>query len=591
MKRQSLVLLAVALVAAGAAGCFKDPVNSLRSGAALLSLDHQSLILKTGDSVAVVAELKDKFGDALPATSTTWTSLDPTVAVVRLDTTAVPGDYFSRGVIRAVTQTGGLTTVVVSSHGESDTVRVTVMPAGLAASTVSFAGVASSPDTFEIPALAGPPPVPAKFVAFTAPDTLIVTGTSVLHFDTATVSVHALSPAGVATGFVVAKSPTSIKVVFTVPAVGKVVVGNLLLVTGTASVGTIPIDSLVTDTLSVSRQRFKGTIGKASVGGFDSVSVGAASGTSFNSSSGVSFGAGAGILLRQTSSVITALSPVNDTGAITVTGLVVNADPSVGSVTFDSVKTNGDYGVAAATFPMSSITMSPNNGKLGDTVIVTAPSGLTFSTGSTPTTIILGNTDVATSDTAFNLSASSSSIKAFPKRGGANAVTVTNLVLGSLIVPTLTTTTGLAIDSVATDFPQGGTKATAKVTVIPASGVDTVYGSVNAATGEDFWTFTLTATHAIYGEIDWYGTGDPYGSSAPNIPSLTNDLDLVMCDVTMACNETDATDLFGYSAATATQPQSGTSSPQAAGQYWGGVIPFTPDGGRTVVYRLIIQLQ
>ncbi len=125
MKRQSLVLLAVAFVAA-AAGCFKDPVSDLQKGPKYISMDHQYVFLATGDSVSVVATLKDGYGDALPATGATWTSSDPAVAVVRLDTTFVPGNYFTRGIIRATGATGAVTNVVVATRGISDTVVVTV---------------------------------------------------------------------------------------------------------------------------------------------------------------------------------------------------------------------------------------------------------------------------------------------------------------------------------------------------------------------------------------------------------------------------------------------------------------------------------
>ncbi len=674
MKRQSLVLLVVAVVAAGAAGCFSDPVSSLRSGATLFSLDHQSVFLRTGDSVPVVAELKDKFGDALPANGSTWTSADPTIASVRLDTTVVPGNYFTRGIILGVSKTGGWTTVIVKNGALEDTVRVTVLPAGLVASTVSFSGSAKA-DTFEVPAQVGPPPVPAKFFAFTAPDTLIITGTSVLHFDTSAVTAYALSPAGNAPGFILAKTPTSLKVVFTVPAKGKVVVTHAVAVTGNPSVGDIAIDSLLTDTVSVSRIRFVGgvsqagdtstvnssgpydisgstfrangdsgvvfaqsasaasfltesadtgtvTVYGAKMGGltFDSLEVNGFFGTNaatfpasgvaqagdtvtisavgaamtFDSTTGVSFGSNQAVIIGQTATSLRyVLSPVDYTGPVTVTNALIYA------ARLGSLPAAGPYTLHAFALPASDVSLG--GGKLGDTVTITAPSGLAFSTTSPMSAVLLGNRAIDQSDTAWTLSVTSSTIKAFAKRGGTGAVTVTNVSLGTVVAPTLSTLGTSAIDSVASDFPLAATKATAKLTVIPVSNVDTVYGRVYCpdqqptgacygTTGvNDYWTF-VTATSNILGiNVAWFGSGNPYGSGN-NTNVHTADLDGVLCDNTMKCDETDGADLLGYAAATQKQPEHGTTSAaEPAGQYWVGVIPFT--GPYSVAYRLIITLQ
>ena len=91
MKRQSQVLLAVALVAAGAAGCFKDPVDSLRGGPAVMSVSQSAVYLKTGDSTTVVAYLKDNAGNVLAATGVTWTTGDPAIAVVNVPVDSVGG--------------------------------------------------------------------------------------------------------------------------------------------------------------------------------------------------------------------------------------------------------------------------------------------------------------------------------------------------------------------------------------------------------------------------------------------------------------------------------------------------------------------
>ena len=136
MKRQSLVLLAVAFVAAGAAGCFKDPVSGLRNGPAVLDVNQSRVVLKSGDSTAVIAYLKDLAGNTLAATGVTWTSGNASIAVVNVPVDAngnptppIPANAYTRANIRGVDSvSGGETTVIVSSRGVADTIRVVVTP-------------------------------------------------------------------------------------------------------------------------------------------------------------------------------------------------------------------------------------------------------------------------------------------------------------------------------------------------------------------------------------------------------------------------------------------------------------------------------
>lgn len=169
MKRQSLVLLAVAFVAAGAAGCFKDPVGNLRNGPTGFTVDHSAVNLRTGDSTAVTAYLIDEAGNQLAVTGATWTSLNPAVAVVRMDTTqAIPGAAYTKGFIRGVDSTnGGWTSVIVTSRGIADTIRVAVIPAKLVAAHYAFAGPALT-DTVISPPNALIPGDTAKYYAYTA---------------------------------------------------------------------------------------------------------------------------------------------------------------------------------------------------------------------------------------------------------------------------------------------------------------------------------------------------------------------------------------------------------------------------------------
>ena len=618
MKRQSLVLLAVAFVAAGAAGCFKDPVSSLRNGPAVLSVNESNVVLRTGDSTAVTATLLDNAGNQLAVTGATWTSLNTAVAVVRNDTTqAIPGAAYSKGFIRGVDSLeGGWTNVIVSSRGVADTIRVTVVPAKLTAQHVASAG-ASLTDTVIVPAdlVSG---TPAKPIQYTAVDTLVLNGTSLLTFDTSQVTVSVSTTNGSSPGYIVSKTPAQLKVMFGTGTAGKVMVQHLLLTPGNAQVGTIAVDTLISDSVAIAPIR----IGPALFGAAASITANVLTVTlpanmTFVTSSYVdaqgdtikpswlTVNGAAATIVGRTASTLTAFAPANASGQVSVKNVTMAAGTGVPSVLIDSLGTN------TGTFTLAGVVLSSvnlNGGKLGDTVVVNAPSGMAFSlSGASPSSILLGNTSVPESDTGWVLSATANTMKVFARRGGASLITATNLGLatpppGAIAFPLATADT-MTIDSIASDFPLAATLATAHVTVIPASNVDTTYGRVFCPDADasdncyfdgqsvyDYTTFTLAASHTVGINVAWFGSGNPYSSTAPNTSTHTADLDGVLCNASMACDESDPADLINYAAASQKQPEKGTTpSALAPGQYWAGVIPFT--GPYAVVYRLIITLQ
>jgi hypothetical protein len=597
MKRQSSVLLAVAFVTAGAAGCFKDPVSDLLSGPSALSVNHSIVFVHAGDSTSVAATLKDKGGNFLDVGTPSWSVVDPSVASVRLDTSLViPGNSASHAVIKGVDSVGGgWTYVIVTARGVTDTVRVVDIPKKLVSQHVTTAGP-SLTDTVIVPASILPP-APAKFNQYTAKDTLVLSGTSTLTFDTSKVTVQVATTNGASKGFIVAKTPTQLKVVFQVGTAGKVMVQHLLMTPGNPAVGTVVVDTLIGDSVAVAPWR----IGPAAFGASAAVAsniltVTAGPNMSFTAATTANLGANAGIIIGQTAGSLSMFSPVNYNGSVTVFKVTMAGGPGVPSIVFDSLtSTVGALGaLSPAVFPNANITMSPNNARLGDTIILAAPAGLAFTASSRA---LVGNQGISTSDTAWVISQTAATMKVFAKRGGSSNVKVTNLQLASGGLPfTLTSPSAVAIDTVATDFPAATTKATARVAVIPASNVDTVYGSVNCSlsgcqqppngvTTNDMWTFTTAATQIISVSLRWYGTGNPYSGSDV---AHTADLDIIACTAAMTCGIGEADDILTGGAAS-NQPENGVSAAQPAGQYYLNVIPFT--GPQTVVYRLIITLQ
>jgi len=187
MKHLSSVVLAAAIVAAGVTACFKDPTSGLRNGAARIELNRSAITLRTGDSLAIQAELKDEQGNVLNAASLTWSSDDAAVASVRVDSIPIPGPAFSRGFVLANAAAGGVAHVTVTDGSLSSTFRVLVLPARLTAlAQAALTGTAARDTVINF--------LPGNVIVrdtFTAKDTVIFTTTagSNLTFDPAASTV------------------------------------------------------------------------------------------------------------------------------------------------------------------------------------------------------------------------------------------------------------------------------------------------------------------------------------------------------------------------------------------------------------------
>jgi hypothetical protein len=123
MKHLSSIVLAVALVAAGATACFKDPTSSLRNGPSRIELTRSTVNLTVGDSISVQAVVKDTLGNTFDAGDAVWTSVAPAIAVVHPDTSQIiPFNSYAKAFVRAVSH--GQTYVKVTSRGITDSLKV-----------------------------------------------------------------------------------------------------------------------------------------------------------------------------------------------------------------------------------------------------------------------------------------------------------------------------------------------------------------------------------------------------------------------------------------------------------------------------------
>jgi hypothetical protein len=171
MKHLSSIVLAAAVVAAGAVACFKDPTSSLRNGASRIELTRSSAFLNVGDSLAVQAEVKDDQGNTFDLPDATWTTSDAAVAVVNPDTSKfIPYNAFSKAFIR--TTGAGQAWVFFASHGLKDSVQVYGLPPTFLGTVVAPANPTNN-DTITVNATA-----PLTFNTSAATPSVVTYGTA-----------------------------------------------------------------------------------------------------------------------------------------------------------------------------------------------------------------------------------------------------------------------------------------------------------------------------------------------------------------------------------------------------------------------------
>jgi hypothetical protein len=412
--------------------------------------------------------------------------------------------------------------------------------------------------------------VPAGFVTQVG-DTLTVTGNAVVTVDsTATLGFGAATPT------LLRRGANSVSVINGAASyTGVVTLKN-------AKYRIVRIASLKTGgPYTVNQASFTGAITQLG----DTMTVTVPAGVAFDTTkTSIAFGASAAIALTKSATTYKVLSPATYTGPVTV------KNAFIGTLQVPAMITPAPYTINGATFPSANV--SVGGGVLGDTITVTAPAGISFDTAAAKLSMVLaGNMAINTSDTAWTLSRTPSTIKAFAKRGGTGVVQITNLLLASgTLLPYLATPTTFAIDSMNSVYPAAYTQGTARALTIPVNDTAIVFGAVNAANGNDHWTFTTIASHLLNGTLAWFGSGNPYGGAGSDTPAFTSDLDLMFCNTTV-CDESEATpnNLLGYAAATTGQPEKGTSTSQPAGTYYAVVLPFT--GPYTIHYKLTVVLK
>ena len=568
MKHLSSVVLAAALVAAGVTACFKDPNSGLRNGASRIELSRTAITLRTGDSLAIQAELKDDQGNVLNAASITWSTDNAAVASVRVDSIPIPGPAFSRAFILAVGPAGGVAHVTATDGNLTSTFRVLILPARLTASASAVVSGTVRTDTI----ITVPPTGAPVLDIFTVGDTVTFTAASGSALTFRTAATAALDTAnsqvwlGPNKAYIVSRTATVLKVVARMPFRGRPWVTRLNWA-GPAEVGTVFLDSLQSDTVVVSKPRYYGTVTQLG----DTMFVNAQTGSTFTTTGTVSavwFGATSGIALALTSTQIKVISPITYTGQITVTNV------KVGAATVDSLKSPGNLTINQAAFGGTVVTL----GGLVDTVKVYGTAITKLDTGSVVT---IGGVAswIAVKYPTTGSTTTLDSVKVFTKLPSAGPVSISRVNVGGNIIPSLATAGNVVITETPTheaNEPANNAPDAVVINFLSATAANpyTIYGAVDDAVDtDDFFAFTLTATRTVHIQLQFTGTGSAGTAANP-------DLDLLVCNVGCAAWVSTA-------GATGAQPENITLTNQAAGSYNIYVNGYST-GGTKRPYKLLV---
>ncbi len=536
MKHLGLAVLAVTVAAAITAACFSDPTSSLRDGPSYIELSRSAVTLNTGDSVSIQALVKDAQGNIYDAVGMEWSSDNPSVAVASVDSSkAIPFNEYSKVFLVAKAAGGGVAHITATFKGLTASVRVLNLPAVLTAlATPAVTGTARA-DTL---------PTATTPLVFSAGDTVTITTTSGsnLTFDAAASEVHFSTDKA----YIVSRTSTAIKVLARLkPYAGRPMVTKLTWA-GPAEVGTIAIDSLQSDSIVISRPRYRGTV--TQVG--DTMFLAAQAGSKFSATTTVRFGGTTAVMLAQDSANLKVISPAAYTGVVTVT-LV-----KVGLATIDSLKTPGAYTINQASFGG---TVVPGAGYL-DPVKVLGTAITKLDTGSV---ITIGGA-AAWITTKFPTSGSTTkldSVYVVSRMPSSAPVTISRVNVGGTIIPQLSTAGNVVVNQTPTDAanePLNNTPGALVITpnwaTLTAANPYVIFGAVDDAVDtDDFFAFTLTAARTVRLQLEFAGNGSDGTAANP-------DLDLLVCNA--ACSA-----WVSSAGATSANPEKATLTNQAAGTY------------------------
>lgn len=649
MKRQSVRFVTAAMAVAAVAGCFSDPASSLRNGPADISLSKTTVYFTAvGESTQVEAILLDAQGNSLPIDGATWTTDNPAVADVHVAALQLPENGSSRAYIVAATANGAVTTVRISAQGISDSVRVTTVPnttfpAGAAAvsgdtititapagytfdpaaSTVTlganttylvsrsatvlkvmarapFTGAAVVHNLFfsggvggnAVPVAALPTnEVNLTLAAATLPAASVSVGNSTtfgnntrlkvvppagLKFDPANSAFVLSTTNPVANSALVVRTPDSLVAILARPYTGAVMVTKLVVTATNATVDSLRTTAATTTVAAATLPAANIVVRTGPLGANTEMKATLPAGMTFSATaSNVVLGTNNGTKLVNLPDSLVIISTNAYTGPVKLTNVNITATGRV----LDSISTTVPSTIAAAPFP-GTVTLR-GTGRLLDTVLVIGGAQADFTTtGANASNVVIAG------GTALVLRRAPDTLYVFATMAGTSAVTVTNVVVGTATVGTMSTAGNVTIQNATaeTGEPANNTPGSVVISLATATQANPLiyYGTVDdGATGDidDFRGFTLATARTVTLRLDFTGSGN---AGAGGVNGGTNpDLDVYVCNAT--CSAV----IGGFGGAGSSQPESYSITNLPAGTYNITVEAFAT-GGKTISYRLTV---
>jgi len=280
-------------------------------------------------------------------------------------------------------------------------------------------------------------------------------------------------------------------------------------------------------------------------------------GTRFNVAaplSNVVLGTATATALVRTQDSIVAITSAAFTGTVKVTNLTGSAS---GGAAIDSLRTVGSFNVAAAPFP-GTVTQLGGGGYM-DTVRVVGGAQADFTTtGASASNVTINGAR------AIVLRRAADTLYVLPAlAGGPSTVSVSNVLIGTATVSSLTTSGTITVAATFTEANEPTNDAPGAVAISLAGATAAnpliIYGAVDGngvglgVDADDFFAFTLAAAGPVNIRVEMAGTGAG-GATNP-------DIDLLVCNA--ACSAFP----FGFPGATAANPENHVIASAPAGTY------------------------
>lgn len=511
-------------------------------------------------------------GDTLTITAPTGMTFSATSSVVRLG--ATPTFLLARS-------TSSITVLAIKGYRGQATVTDVTWLGNTTTGDYSLAEL-NTTDTVTV--------ARARFRGTAAVSTAVY-GTNTLLTLTAQAGTT-FNTTGTPSGVVFGLTPAMVasRTASTITAIARAGYTGIVKVTN-VNVGTVRVDSLFTPgELTVAAATLADanvTVRNGPLGTNTEVKVVPPAGTTFidtgaaTGRSAVVFGANNGTILFRSADSIVVISSVNYTGSVKVTRLI-----STNQV-LDSLRTpSATFAVSGAFFPGTIV--QGGSGRLLDTIYVIGGPSADFTTsGTNASNVTINGTQ------AFIIRRAADTLYAISKLAGASQVAISNVIVGSATVPSLSTSGTTVVSATTGEANEPGNQASSGATAIGtltnANDSIVVYGVMDGNLDQrDYYSFTMNRASTVSVQLDFFGTGGGGASFSDTNP----DFDLVVCTTlsgTGTCSY--GQDIIpGNAASVVNNPEAGTTTAIASGTtVFARTFAYYETAAGIGAYRLVVK--